>query len=43
MTVGFSQSFKPCNALPRKRFAAAVLRVGEREQSMVFPALSTAR
>jgi hypothetical protein len=30
MTVGFSQSFRPFSALPRKRFAAAVLRVDER-------------
>ena len=30
MTVGFSQSFKLLSALPRKRFAADVLRVGER-------------
>jgi hypothetical protein len=30
MTLGFCHSFRPFNALPRKRFAAAVLRVGER-------------
>jgi hypothetical protein len=30
MTEGFSQSLRPVNALPRKRLAAAVLRVGER-------------
>jgi hypothetical protein len=30
ITVGFSQSFKPFRALPRKRFAALAFRVGER-------------
>ena len=30
MTLSFSQSFRPFSALPRKRFAAAMLRIGER-------------
>jgi hypothetical protein len=30
MIVGFSHSFRPVSALARKRFAALVLRVGER-------------
>jgi hypothetical protein len=34
ITEGFSQSFKPFSALPRKRFAAAVLRVGERDAAL---------
>jgi hypothetical protein len=29
MTRGFSQSFKPFSALPGKRLAAFVLRIGE--------------
>lgn len=43
MTVGLSQSSSPCSALPRKRLVAAVLRVGEKQKSMVSPCLSTVR
>ena len=41
-TSGSSQSFNPLGALPRNRFAALVLRVAGRINSIVFPCLSSA-
>ena len=42
-TSGCSHTFNPLSALPRNRFAAFVLRVTERQKSMVFPSLPSAR
>ena len=38
-TSGSSQSFHPFTALPRNRFTALVLRVAERQKSIVLPEL----